>query len=291
MIGKAGVYEISKEEYLADPCPAPALSKSLIPLLIDVPIRAWWNHPKLNPQPKEEKDESKFDQGNAAHDLLLEGGKKIMVVEGYDNWKKSAAQEARDAARTIGMIPLLTKQYEVVVEMVAAANQQISQVEELEITDMVAEGDMELSYIWQAVNGIWCKARPDWIRKDRNLICDYKTTGTSANPDDFSGHMNKTDYPIQSVWYRKGVEVVEGVKPDFVFIAQENEPPYLCSFHGIDVMSEDMAREKIHWAVNKWHECLSTGKWPGYPKRICYAEPKPWDLAEWEIKKGRELYE
>jgi hypothetical protein len=97
--------------------------------------------------------------------------------------------------------------------------------------------------------------------------------------------MNRMDYPIQSVFYRRGVKAVDGVKADFVFMAQEDEPPYLCSFMGIDLQSEEMAEDKVRWSIKKWRECLDTGKWPGYPKRVCYAESRPWDFAAWESKK------
>jgi hypothetical protein len=284
---ETGVHRISAEEYQADPCPEPSLSRGAIIHLLDCPAKAFWNHPRLNPDfPKDERDEAKFDQGKATHNLLLEGGNKIFVVEGFDDWKKSAAKEARYEVRGIGKIPLLTKQFDHVSAMIEAARRKIREYSDLGISDMAKEGDAELSYLWQDNFGVWCRVRPDWIKKDRTLIVDYKSTGTSANPDDYSGHINKMDYPTQSVFYRRGVAAVEGTTPDFVFIAQSDEPPYLCSFHGIDVMNEDMAVEKVEVAIKLWAHCLKTGKWPGYANRIYYAEPSPWDLAAWEIKKG-----
>ena len=287
-----GIYKISMTDYLADPCPAPSLSNSMIPLLLDAPIKAWWRHPKLNPDyKKEEKDQSKFDPGSACHSLLFEGGKYVIEIVGFNDWKKDAAKEVREDARTLGLIPLLSKQYEVCCAMAEAARIYIRECTELEVTELSAEGDSEQTYIWQEENGSWCKSRLDWIRFDKKLIMDYKTTGRTVNPDEFGSHMGSLDYPIQSVFYRRGVKKVAGVKADFVFLAQEDEPPYLCSIHGIDMFNEQMADEKIQWAIQKWHECLTTGKWAGYPKRICYQEPKPWDLAEWEILKARLSYE
>jgi len=274
------------ETYLADPCPEPSLSRGGIVHLLDSPARAFWNHPRLNPQPAEERDESKYDQGTAVHNLLLEGGNNIVVVSGFDNWKKDAAKEARDAARSIGKTALLTKQFDIVSAMVEAATKQIRECEELGITDLPTEGDTELTYIWQDAYDVWCRVRPDWTSKNRKKIVDIKTTGTSANPDEYSGHINRMNYPIQSVLYRRGVHHIEQSNPSFTFVAIEDEPPYLCSFHGIDFVNEDMAHEKIMWAMRKWRECLDTGNWFGYTKRICYAEPKQWDIAAWEMKKS-----
>jgi hypothetical protein len=92
-------------------------------------------------------------------------------------------------------------------------------------------------------------------------------------------------YGIQDVFYKRGVKAVEGKEPNFVIMAQEVEPPYFCSFHGLDLQNEDMAVQKVRWAIDQWHECLTTGEWEGYPNRVCYAEPKPWELMEWEAKK------
>ncbi len=282
-----GSYKISSEEYLADPCPEPSLSRGTIIDLLDSPARAFWNHPRLNPQPPEEKEETKFDIGKAAHDLLLEGGDSIFVVLGFDDWRKKEAQEARKAARAAGKTPLLEKQFLEVCKMVGVAQTSVANCIELGITDLRAEGDSELTYIWAEKEvGIWCRIRVDWIKKDRSLILDYKSTATSVNPEIFSGHVNKMGYGIQSVFYRRGVKAVEGKEPNFVIMAQETEPPYFCSFHGLDLQNEDMGKQKVEWAIKKWKECLVIGKWEGYPNRVCYAEPKPWELAEWEMRRG-----
>ena len=283
-----GELRIDFPTYLADPAPEPSLSRGgIVQLINGSPAKAWWNHPRLNPDyPKEERDESKFDPGKAAHNLLLEGGNNITVIAGFDNWKKDDAKDKRAAAWKEGIIPLLTKQFDVVSAMAEAARVQILNCEELGVSDLPTEGTAELTFIWQEKNGVWCRIRPDWIRNDRTLLLDYKTSGTSANPDDFAGHMGKMDYPIQSAFYRRGVSAVTGVEdPEFVIIAQEDEPPYLCSFMGIDLQHEDMAQEKVRFAIRLFGHCLKSGKWPGYPKRVCYAEPKPWDVLQWASRK------
>ena len=279
-----GAFNMPFAEYLADPCECPSLSRSTIIDLLDSPARAWWNHPRLNPQPPEPENETKFDIGTAAHDLLLCGGDSIFVVEGFDDWRKKEAQEARKAARKMGKVPLLEKQYDGVYEMAGAAKKAIQECTELGIADLRKEGDSEVTYAWME-NGIWCRIRVDWIRSAKDLILDVKTTVTCVNPLIFSGHINKMGYGIQSAFYRRGVKAIEGKEPKFVILAQETEPPYFCSFHGLDMESEDQAQQKIETAIAKWKECLSTGKWEGYPKRVCYSELKPWERVEWEIQK------
>ena len=69
MIDRPGIYELSAEEYHADPCPTPSLSSSIArTLLASSPHHAWWEHPRFNPGRVREEDE-KFDLGTAAHAL------------------------------------------------------------------------------------------------------------------------------------------------------------------------------------------------------------------------------
>ena len=68
-----GRHIISFEEYLADPCPIPSLSRSTIKDLVSkTPRHAFWNHPKLNKEFKPEESEKKFDIGTAAHSVFLQ---------------------------------------------------------------------------------------------------------------------------------------------------------------------------------------------------------------------------
>jgi len=260
------------------------MSRGTVVDLLNVPARAFYNHPRLNPQPKEEKDESKFDLGSAAHDLLLEGGKKIFVVTGFDSWKKDAAQEARAAAREVGKIPLLQKQFDLASAMTKAAKAEIRQCEELGIQDLPSEGRAEMTYIFND-EGTWERCLVDWASNDETIILDYKTTKVSAHPSRFSRHIGDMQYHIQHAWYRRVVQGVTKKRAKFVWIAQEEEPPYLCSFMGIDPMHADMAEQQVESAVKIWRRCTETGVWPGYPRRICYASATPWSLAEWEAKR------
>jgi hypothetical protein len=288
LISTPGVYKIESEFYHADPCITPSLSRgTILDLLNKSCSHTWYNHPRLNPAYKKAEDlEGKFSSGSAAHDLLLEGGKKIFVVAGFDDWKKKEAQEARKAAREIGQIPLLQKQYDLAYAMTEAAKVQIKHSPEVGADDLAIEGLAEMTYVFND-SGIWERCLVDWISFNQTLILDYKTTKTSANPSKFSRMISNMDYQIQYAWYR---HVVRGAAklndyPTFVWIVQEEEPPYLCSFFGLDPLHEEMAKEQIDRAVRVWRKCMKSGKWPGYTNRVCYAEAPPWTLAEWEQKK------
>ncbi len=280
----AGAYVIPFPDYLADPAPEPSLSRSTIIDILDCPARAWHNHPKLNPQPPEQENSTAFDIGSACHSLLLEGGDAIFVVEGFDDWRKKEAQQARDAARSVGKVPLLEKQYAEVCMMSAATNSAIMDCTELGIKDLRADGDAELSYIWSE-GATWMRCRPDWISKDRKVCLDLKTTGKSADPEQFGRHIADMGYDVQESLYRRGIKAVEGIDPAFIFVVIEDEPPYLCSFVSLSSEFQDMGDQKVKKGIKLWRECMTTGQWPAYQKRVYCVDAPAWSLTSWEMQK------
>ena len=259
----------------------PYLSRGVIQTLLSNPYRAWYEHPCLNPEYQPEAKEDKYDIGTAAHELLLEGLDSISVIEA-DDWRKKEAKEARDAARAVGRIPLLSAQSTRVKDMVTVAEGFLAHCE-LGITDLRGTGGSELSLIWEE-DGIHLKVRPDWLRWDSRLVVDYKTTGASAEPSAFARSIIDHGYDIQWALYRRGVKAVTGVEPDFFFLVQETYPPYLCSLVSLPPMWQQMANEKVEYGIWLWRECLKTGIWPGYPDRIAYVDPPGWALAQWESR-------
>ena len=280
IIDKPGIYNINIDEYLADPCPVPSLTRSTIKdLLFKTPCHAYHNHPKLCPC-AEEKEEAKFDIGTAAHSIFLQGIDIVEVVQEKD-WRKDVAKEARDEARKNGKVPLLAHQHDSVMTMVEAANEQLG-LSELALK--VEWGQPELTYIWKEKE-TWCRIRPDWISEDRKLILDYKTTSASAHPEDYARIAVNTGLDIQEAFYKRGVRATEKTKPDFVFMVQEISEPYLCSFFMLDLMFQDMGEQKVRDGITRWNECMESGKWPGFSPKIYTLEPPGWAMASWEMKK------
>jgi hypothetical protein len=282
MIDKPGKYQIGFEEYLKDPCPAPSLTRSTIKALInETPRRAFLNHPRLNPQATETPSE-KFDIGTAAHDMFLVGSDVIRVILA-DDWRTNKAKAERDEARANGKVPLLEHQFLEVNAMVTAANEALLAWEGKGLR--VKEGVSESTYIWQESNGIWFRIRPDWTYSGLNLCFDYKTTGQSADPQEYNRIAIANGHDIQDAFYRRGIKAIEGEEPDFIFMVQETEPPYLCAFHSLDMMAKDMGEQKVETGIKLWEKHLSTGRWPGYGNQTFTMEAPPWALAAWEMRK------
>jgi hypothetical protein len=281
---KQGVHRISNDIYHSGPCEIPSLSRGTIVNLLDCPAKAWWNHPKLNTACPKQENERKFNLGSAVHDYVLEGGKKIQVIFGYDDWKKKDARELADLSFGSGMIPLLEKQFLQVQAIGEAAKKTIYGCPELGITDLIADGDAELSYFWDE-NGTRFRTRLDWISKDKKLILDLKTSN-SADPDEFSRKIENFGYCVQDSLYRRGVHAVDGTFPELIFIIVETEAPYLCSIVSLSAEFQELGNQKVEAAIKLWNHCLKTGQWPGYPvHRVAWLEAKPWMISNWESKK------
>ncbi len=276
---KPGIHQMSMAEYQADPCPTASLSSGNAGrLLSQSALHAWFHHPKLNPEYKEEHDD-KFDLGACAHALLLEGESSIAVIEAAD-WRKQAAKDERDAARTNGKIPVLAHKMAECRTMAEIARNALANCEDVKIK--LDEGVAERVLVWQETD-IWCRARPDWMKNDHTLMLDYKSTAGSAEPAAWSRtQMVPMGYDLQAAHYVRGVQQTTKARPLFVFLVQENYAPYACSFVSCDSAMLEIAERKRDFAVQLWRSCMTHGSWTGYPQRIAYAEPTAWQLAEAE---------
>ncbi len=273
----------------------PYLSQTFTKILLQhSPLHAWTAHPNLNPNfVPEEKTE--FDLGRGAHAALLEHGRGLVVVNPEDfrskptkanpegnipkGWTNDAIREARDTIRAEGNAPILPWDKIDIDRMVDKARQAIAECADLSGLTLDA-GDVEHSLEWEEGDVIM-RSRLDWVSKDKRVILDYKST-TDATPAAFSRQIAKMGYHIQDAFYCRGIKARFGTEPAFVFLAQENKPPYACSFHGCDPALKKIANDCIDLAVAQWRECVKTNRWPGYSNRLHWAGPTNWQLTEHE---------
>ena len=282
MIEKPGVYEMSMEQYLRDPCIAPSLSSGIAHRLVtQSPLHAWHAHPRLNPNHVEEESTT-FDLGSCAHALLLEGHEAIAVIKA-DDWRTKAAKEARAQARLEGKIPVLEQKMLACLAMAGVAREALAN-SELKID--LTQGQAERVLAWQ-VGGIWCRARPDWMGPERARLLDYKSTAGSAEPNAWiRNQMVPMGYDMQAVHYLRGNAATGGPqRAGFIFLVQENFPPYACSFVGLSPGMLAIAERKHDLAVALWQACMKSKRWPGYPQTIAYAEPTSWQMDDDEERR------
>lgn len=274
-----GFVDITAERYHADPAETPSLSSSIAKILCtSSAAHAWAAHPKLNPD-FARTEETKFDVGNVAHALLLQGMSVAHVVH-RDDWRSNAAKEERDAARENGQVPLLAKQWDEVQRM---CNAVATQLGALDIDPVpLTGGKPEQSLIWDE-DGVQCRARFDWVHDDLSTIDDLKTTNRSAHPQAWSrGPLYSSGNDIQAAFYMRGLETVYGIdRVNWRWIVVETTAPYALSVitPGPDVIA--LAQEKVTYALRVWRECLESDTWPAYPRTVTRAELPPWAESQW----------
>ena len=278
VIQRPGIYPLSEQEYHADPCPSPSLSSSIARTLISQSaLHAWFEHPKLNPAHQAEEDD-KFDVGTAAHAYLLQGESRVAVLN-YRDWRTNDAKAAKALARKEGKIPLLADRWGEIQAMAEAVRRQLELHEEP--PRPLSGGRPELTLVWQE-DGIWCRARLDWLHDNERTIDDLKTTEGSAQPDAWiRNQLYGNGYDVQAAFYLRGLRAVLKRDGVFRFVAAESRPPYAASVIGLAPEALELGHKKVEHAIAAWRHCLESGTWPGYPTRTCWAEVPAWESARW----------
>lgn len=274
---------VSMADYLA----APAVSASVLQLLLsECPYAAWFaSH--LNPnRPTDESSEAQ-DVGTVAHSILLDGHADNVVIVDATDWRTNAAKEKREEAREAGKIAMLAHKFPAVEAMVSAAMAYIESLKHDEPAIWAAfaqpdEGESELTMVWQDGPTL-CRIRPDRITRDRKLIVDVKTTQRSAEPDSWGRYqMVGAGFYTSAAFYRRGVEALCKVSPAYAYLVIEQEPPHLCSLVGMDPHAFALGTQKIAVALEQWARCVARNHWPSYPTKICYPVMPPYEEARWE---------
>jgi hypothetical protein len=272
-ITKPGIYDIAEADYHADPTPAPSLSKSIAKTLLDeTPRHAWMKHPRLNPEYVSE-NKAIFDLGSAAHKLVLGAGAGLVVVDAAD-WRTKIAKEQRDAIYADGKVPLLPHNMEQAQGMANAAQAQLKH--HPDARDAFQGGKSEQTIAWQD-DGLWCRAMLDWMPDDGGILYDYKTTGASANADEYTRQIFNLGYDLQAAHYSEGFQkIMGGVNREFRFIVQENKPPYAINVIQLQPSALDIAASRMNRAKAIFRQCLIDDRWPGYPGRVNHVEAPIW---------------
>lgn len=275
-----GVHTMSLDAYINDPAPEPSLNASIAhTLLTATPAHARMAHPRLTPQPERE-DGSRLDLGTIAHGLLLEGdSSRVQVIEA-DDWKTKAAREQRDEARIQGLVPILEKDFDIVQDMVSAAQGYIA---ESEIADDFEAAIPEQTLLWNEAD-IWCRCRPDKATPDWRIVFDYKTCAGTAHPAVWAkSSMVRYGYDLQAAMNLRGIQTLGlAKKTTFIFLVQEVEPPHVLSIVSLAPSWITLATDKLRVAMSIWKGCIKRNEWPGYPSRVAYVEPPAYAQMDWD---------
>lgn len=261
-----GIYRgVSDAEYRADPCPTPSLTQSLAKVIIErSPRHAWTACPRLNDDWMP-NDETKFDLGNVAHQLVLGRGKDFEVLN-FADWRTSASKEARQNAHEEGKIAVLAHQFEQASDLAQAAFRQLAKHED---SNAFTNGDAEVMICWEE-NGIWFRSLIDWLHEDLRTVDDFKSTAMSVAPHVLGIRAEAGGWDVQAAFIERGLDILDPAGAGrrlYRFIAQETDKPHALNVVHMDERWLTMGRKKVQHAVDRWSYCIKSGIWPGYPNR------------------------
>lgn len=257
---------IAAERYHADALtPEPSLSSSGARRLLATCPAKFWHERNSPPQPS-----TALRVGSAAHEWILEGDRwpqhHYVLPENFNRaaTRKQAAEiAAAEEAEAAGKRLITADEFAAIKAMHAAlaAHEYAMQA----FTDGLAEQTL----IWKDPEfGIWCRARPDYLRIGLRLVPEYKST-IDASPDALPKTIARWGYHAQAAWVLDGLEqcaVVEGAS--FIFFFQEKDPPYLVAPAVLDPQAMGWGRVQNRKAKEVFARCLERDEWPGYSDDI-----------------------
>ena len=127
-------------------------------------------------------------------------------------------------------------------------------------------GEKEKPFFWtDELTGEECKCRTDCLTlmKDRLLVVDVKSAN-DAGTDAFMRDAVRFGYDFQAAMYCEGVEKNTGIKPQFVFIVVEKQPPYAVNVLQADDVLVRRGGDIFRELIGIYHDCRQTGEWYGY---------------------------
>lgn len=275
-----GVHNLTAAEYHADPVEGGSLSSTGARRILDT-CPAKFRHWQL----EGEERRTVWDEGTAAHQLVLGAGPELVKVPGTgaggeNEWRNAADKEKVAEARLSGAIPLKPRQWDMVHGMAAAlARHKLASA--LLSAD---QGVAEQTIVWQdPQTGVMCRALLDQLRHPAPagqpfFVPDYKTA-ESAHPDRVARSLGDWGYHVQGWWYEQAVKAA-GRGPDvrFSLVVQEKSAPYLVSVCFPDREAIQAGGMLARDAINQYAECVERGVWPGYSEQGVPVSLPPWEL-------------
>lgn len=258
---------MSDDEYRADPVPGGSLSSTGAKAILKSPAHYRWqiDHPRQS---------TAFDIGHAVHALVLGVGMTVEVLD-FDSYRTKAAQQARDEAASAGLAPILSGDYQPIVDMAEAVATHPGAIELFE-----RDGAPEVSaFACDPETGVWLRARPDFLPDPGagpTPIVDLKTS-ISADPKQFTRSAAEYGYDIQAELYRHVVSLARGDSAtEFRFVVVEKTPPHLVSVVELDAEYAAIGRQRMRRAIETYRRCRETDEWPGYGAETHLIAPPRW---------------
>ena len=199
----------------------PSISSSDVKLVASKSLAHW--------KAKVYKDSSAFALGSAAHAMVLEPEKKL-VIRGPEDRRGNKWKADKLAADLEGKILLTEADYDLAEKIADATRSHPAVARYLADPSFVAEASF---FATDPITGANIKCRPDGYLPDAGIVFDIKTT-RDASPDGFPREIRSYNYDLQASFYLRCLNQAGFKAHTFIFVAVEKEAPHAVCLHQLD---------------------------------------------------------
>ena len=256
-----------------------AVSKSHLDLVAKSPLHYWARY--LDPNRVPQEPTAAMQIGSAVHTHILEldqwDAQYVVAPAGIDRRTKVGKAEWEVFQTAIGTRTVISREDADLVMRIGRSVLGHPAAAYL----LGLPGKAETTHMWvDEATGLQCKCRPDWLLDDGSMIVDLKTT-EDASPRGFQKSIAQWRYHIQASFYLDGLQHATGKRPEqFVFIAVEKKPPYVCAVYVADQQMIEIGRDTARRDLDKLNVCKAADYWPGYSDGIEQINLPPWMLPK-----------
>jgi exodeoxyribonuclease VIII len=256
-----------------------AVSKSHLDLVAKSPLHFWARY--LDPNRVPQEPTAPMVIGSAVHTHVLEldqwDAQYVVAPAGIDRRTKVGKAEWDVFQTAIGTRTVISREDADLVMRIGRSVLSHPAAAYL----LGLPGKAETTHMWvDEISGLQCKCRPDWLLDDGSMIVDLKTT-EDASPRGFQKSIAQWRYHCQASWYLDGLQHATGKRPEqFVFIAVEKKPPYVCAVYVADQQMIEIGRDTARRDLDKLNLCKAADYWPGYSDGIEQINLPPWMLSK-----------
>ena len=197
-----------------------------------------------------------FDDSTVYQVLIGEGYKSPRSTKDYKAWAESEM-------RIIGDKKVIRKD---VFERIQAMKDKLFQYPYARM--LLSNGRPEVAYMGEIdtiAGSIRIKFKPDYIKDEKHIIVDLKTT-RDASKKGFPKQAAEHGYHIQAALYADLMNLAEGENRDFkfFFIAQEKKRPFAFNIFESGAQFIGQGRYEYEMLLQLYQFCVDNDRWPGY---------------------------
>ena len=246
-----GLFDLPNEVYHA----GPGISSSGLKEILRSPA-----HYQVSKE-GEKKETPAMALGTLIHLAVLEPdlfASTVVISKKFGRSKDSQAEKAVFLAENKDKKCVDQSDYDLVTGLAATLNQNPMAMK------LLAGNYTEVSAYWtDEKTGVLCKVRADIINAD--TVIDLKSCINAVG--DFKSSVKYLKYHLSAAYYLEGFSKFMPAN-FFAWLAVEKSRPYGACFYAADQITIETGNTLYREALDKYAECLKTGKWPGYPMKF-----------------------